>query len=94
MKHWILDRLLYTVMHYKNPSEEMQLASCDCEAHPPSSSIHLSVMGCWLATLHMVFTSSHSSTKVTVAAKSVIKMSLKAHKHTDVRTESGQSSLA
>lgn len=46
------------------------------KAHPPSSSIHLSVMGCCLATLHIVLTSSHNSTKVTVAAKSVISMSL------------------
>lgn len=65
------------------------------EAHPPSSSIHLSVMGCCLATLHIVLTSSHNSTKVTVAAKSVISMSLNAHRDKDrerqrenVKTES------
>lgn len=51
------------------------------EAHPPSSSIHLSVMGCCSATLHIVLTSSHNSTKVTVAAMSVISMSLNEHIH-------------
>lgn len=52
------------------------------EVNPPSSSIHLRVIGWCLSRRHIVFTSSHSSTKVTVEAKSVIKMVLNAHKYT------------
>lgn len=57
------------------------------KAHLPSSSIHLSVMGCCLATLHIVLTSSHNSPKVKVAGRSVISMSLNAHRE-NVKIES------
>ena len=46
--------------------------------HPPSSSIHFNVIGCNLATLHRIFTSSHNCSKVKEAGKSVISMSLNA----------------